>query len=195
MPAQANVCFTKTIAFSSGYTVPWNDITIGNVVLGKPRMFKDIDYTISLLNSYSSSWEENKTKVFIDLRDNLDSRLREELIGIVNATGANLQWTSIEDAIAAIRNIINNKKFVFSINGIENQTLMGTELTVHVFNNPITTITREFVENIGDTTNGKYITIKESEGLKEDGTVELQAINMSEVLDDIGVFFLNTYFV
>ena len=96
---------------------------------------------------------------------------------------------------STVCNIINNKKFVFSINGIENQTLMGAELTVHVFNNPITTITKEFVENIGDTTNGKYITIKESEGLKEDGTVELQAINMSEVLDDIGVFFLNTYFV
>ena len=195
MPAQADICFIKTFLFDSGYSVPWNDITIGDTVLGKPRMFKDIDYTISLLNLHSSSWEENKTKVLIDLRDNLDSGLREELIGIVNATGANLQWISTEDAIAAIRNIINNKKFVFSINGIENQTLMGAELTVHVFNNPITTITKEFVENIGDTTNGKYITIKESEGLKEDGTVELQAINMSEVLDDIGVFFLNTYFV
>ena len=195
MPAQADICFIKTFLFDSGYSVPWNDITIGDTVLGKPRMFKDIDYTISLLNSYSSSWEENKTKVLIDLRDNLDSGLREELVGIVNATGANLQWTNTTDAIAAIRNIINNKKFIFSINGIENQTLMGAELTVHVFNNPITTITKEFVENIGDTTNGKYITIKESEGLKEDGTVELQAINMSEVLDDIGVFFLNTYFV
>lgn len=195
MPAQADVCFIKTFLFDSGYSVPWNDITIGDAILGKPRMFKDIDYTISLLNLHSSSWEENKTKVLIDLRDNLDSGLREELIGIVNATGANLQWISTEDAIAAIRNIINNKKFVFSINGIENQTLMGAELTVHVFNNPITTITKEFVENIGDTTNGKYITIKESEGLKEDGTVELQAINMSEVLDDIGVFFLNTYFM
>ena len=195
MPAQANVCFTKTITFSSGYSVPWNDITIGNVILGKPRMFKDVDYTISLLNSYSSSWEENKTKVLIDLRDNLDSGLREELVGIVNATGANLQWTNTTDAIAAIRNIINNEKFIFSINGIENQTLMSAELTVHAFNNPITTTTKEFVENIGDITNGKYITIKESEGLREDGTVELQAINMSEVLDDIGVFFLNTYFV
>ena len=195
MPAQADICFIKTFLFDSGYSVPWNDITIGDTVLGKPRMFKDIDYTISLLNLYSSSWEENKTKVLIDLRDNLDSGLREELVGIVNATGANLQWISTEDAIAAIRNIINNKKFVFSINGIENQALMGAELTVHVFNNPITTITKEFVENIGDTTNGKYITIKESEGLKEDGTVELQAINMSEILDDIGVFFLNTYFV
>ena len=195
MPAQADVCFIKTFLFDSGYSVPWNDITIGDTVLGKPRMFKDIDYTISSLNLHSSSWEENKTKVLIDLRDNLDSGLREELIGIVNATGANLQWINTEDAIAAIRNIINNKKFVFSINGIENQTLMGAELTVHVFNNPITTITKEFVENIGDTTNGKYITIKESEGLKEDGTVELQAINMSEALDDIGVFFLNTYFV
>ena len=158
-------------------------------------MFKDIDYTISLLNSYSSSWEENKTKVLIDLRDNLDSGLREELVGIVNATGANLQWTNTADAIAAIRNIVNNEKFIFSINGIENQTLMSAELTVHAFNNPITTTTKEFVENIGDITNGKYIIIKESEGLREDGTVELQAINMSEVLDDIGVFFLNTYFV
>ena len=72
---------------------------------------------------------------------------------------------------------------------------MSAKLTVHAFNNPITTATKEFDENIGDITNGKYIIIKESEGLREDGTVELQAINMSEVLDDIGVFFLNTYFV
>ena len=145
-------------------------------------MFKDIDYTISLLNSNSSSWEENKTKVLIDLRENLDSGLREELIGITNATGTDLQWPTITDAIAAIRAIIHNKKFIFSINGIENQTLMGAELTVHIFSNPITTTTKQFVENIGDITNGKYITIKASEGLKEDGTVEPQPINISENL-------------
>ena len=78
-------------------------------------MFKDIDYTISLLNSNKSSWEENKTKVLIDLRENLDSGLREELIGITNATGSGLQWTTIDNAIAAIRAIIHNKKFVHQI--------------------------------------------------------------------------------
>ena len=195
MPARADVCFIKTFTFDSGYSVPWNDITIGDVVLQKPRMFKDIDYTISLLKSNSSSWGENKTKVLIDLRENLDSGLREELIGITNATGTNLQWPTITDAIAAIRAIIHNKKFVFSINGIENQTLMGAELTVHIFSNPITTTKKQFVENIGDITNGKYITIKASEGLKEDGTVEPQPINISENFSDIGIFFLNTYIV
>lgn len=193
--ARTNICFTKIINFISGLSVPWDNITVGSTIINKPRMFKDIDYTLSLLSNYTNSWNENKTKILIDLRNSLDSGLRDELIGIVNATGEGLQWNSVSSAIAQIRNIIDGKQFTFSINGIEIQNIMSATLNVHNFNNPITETTQDFVENIGDVTNGLYTIIEPSEGINMDGTVTVQPIELSEIFSDIKVYFLNTYLV
>lgn len=194
-PARTNICFLKTINFESEDKVPWNNIIIGDTIIEKPRMFKDIDYTIAILNTYKDNWVTKKTEALIKLRESLDSQLRSELIGIVNATGDGLNWSTINEAISEIRKIVNGKQFTFSINGIYNQNIMMSELTVHTFGQQIGTITQQFVENIGDSTNGKYIIIKESNGLNKDGSVDIQAISISEIFDGIKIFFLNTYLV
>lgn len=195
VPARANILFNKTITFTSGSTVPWTDIAIGEVVISKPRLLKDIDYTLAQINTYSANWAANKTKVLIDLRETLDSELRAELIGIVNATGAGLNWSTVSAASNTIRALVNQKVFQFSINAIELQNTLTTTLTVHNFNSTITTRSQEFVENIGDSTNGKYIIIEGSNGLNADGSVDVVSISTSENLENLRVYFLNTYFV
>lgn len=195
-PANANVKFTLNIAFTSGRTVPWTNIVINDIVISKPRVFRDIDYTLNLLNTYSTYWTTvTKAQTLDELRENLDSELRSELIGIVNATGSGLNWTTPTAASTAIRNLIHKKTFYFSIDGIEVQSIMEATLTLHNFSSRITTYSADIVENIGDSTNGRYLIIEGSEGLKSNGKVNVQTITTNRILDNLEIYFPNTYMV
>lgn len=193
--ARANFCFQKTFSFASGDSYNWADITIGNVVISEPRLFKDINYTLAILANNTAAWEDKKTELINDLRDNLDSSLRAELIGICNATGNGLQWT-VAEAKNEIRSLINNKTFSFSVNAIELQNIMEAILTLHTFGDPITTSEQTIVENIGDSTNGKYIIIEGSDGVNPiTGKVAPQQIICNEGLQNVRIYFSNTYSV
>lgn len=196
-PAAVNLKFTYTQTFAAGNTVPWRDIQINKVIITKPRLFRDIDYALQLLDSHSSNWNtEAKVTTLNNLRDNLDSGLRAELIGIVNATGAGLKWATPSAAMTEIRNLINGVPYKISIDAVEMQSIMQVELTLHNFNSSsIPTYTEKLVENIGDSTNGEYLFIEGSQGLDELGKVHPQEIRMSQLLTDLEVFFTNTYLV
>lgn len=194
--ARSNFCFQKTIDFSSGDSYNWANITIDNVTIYEPRLFKDINYTMALLTANNAAWEDKKTELINDLRDNLDSGLRAELIGICNATGAGLQWENPEATKTEIRSLIDGKTFSFSINALEIQCIMEAILTLHTFENPITTTQQVVVENIEDATNGQYIIIEGSEGISpKTGKVTPQKIVCNEGLQNVRIYFSNTYSV
>lgn len=191
--ARTNFCFQKTISFPSGDVYNWADITINNVVISEPRLFKDINYTLALITNNTAAWEDKKTELINDLRENLDSGLSAELIGICNATGTGLQWTTAQ-AKQQIHDLVDEKVFSFSINAIELQCIMEATLTVHSFGNPITTIEQTIVENIGDSTNGQYIIIEGSDGVNPiTGRVAPQKILCNEGLQNVRIYFSNTY--
>ena len=88
-----------------------------------PRVFRDIKYVYELATLYGSTWATNKSKVQLDLQENLDSSAAGVLRQMVNATGDTLLYSTAASLKMGIRSVfIHNKTYLFSINGIELQT-------------------------------------------------------------------------
>lgn len=192
--AECELYFTMTIkATTSGVT--WNALTIGNVVLIKNRSFKDIDYTLKLLNNYSSNWTDNNKQIVLnDLRENLDSPMRTQLIGIVQATGTGLKWGSVPAAMDAIVALVNNVDAIFAIDGIKRQSLMHMDILGYDFGDPVTQVPVSIDENVGDSTSNQYIEIKGSEGILPNGSIEVKELLLSGgTLKNVKMYFSNTY--
>lgn len=192
--AQAKVDFRFTDSFSvSSNKVTWTDYKAEKLIISEPRMFRDIDYTLSLLTTYESSFAQNKVKILDEMRDTLDSVLKSELIGIVLATGSGLHWSTVSQAKTAIAQIINGVDFSFSINGYLRQSLMSATLMLHVFGQQITTQQTSVVENIEDSINGEYLVIEGSKGIGTDGSITPQSITLNKNPKKVEINFLNTY--
>lgn len=192
--AQAKVDFRFTDSFSvSSNEVSWTDYKVEKLIVSKPRMFRDIDYTLSLLTTYESSFAQNKVQILDDMRDTLDSALKSELTGIVLATGGGLHWPTVAQAKTAIAQIITGVDFSFSINGYLRQSLMSATLMLHVFGQEITTQQTDVVENIEDSINGEYLVIEGSKGIGADGSITPQSITLNKNPKKVEINFLNTY--
>jgi hypothetical protein len=90
--AKANLQFTLTPSFTD-HVLTWTDYTITNdknskeIILSQPRIFTDADYALDILGNYTDvTWDANKDAVMDDLRENLDSEVKESILLIVNAT-------------------------------------------------------------------------------------------------------------
>ena len=195
--ARANLSFKR--AYASSYTDanflaalwPSGGYQIDDIVLAMPRVFRDIKYVYELATLYSSTWATNKSKVQLDLQENLDSSAAGVLRQMVNATGANLQYTSATSLKTGIRSVfIHGKTYLFSINGIELQTRMQSATTL---TNPLTELAFTIDDNIGDSLNNRYITLPASYGAAADGKLTYKIITSSVSLLNPEVYFRNTY--
>ena len=195
--ARTNLTFKKTYG---DYTTEgtfltdlWSNYTIDDIVLTEPRLMRDIRYTYVLVNTYSATWATNKSLVQINLEENLDSGGAGVLRQMVNATGSGLYYTDVTALKAGIRSVfINNKTYIFSINGIQLQTRMMSESTLtNVVPNPDVTFVID--DNIADSLNNKYVTLLGTTGPTTAGILTYQTINSNLSLEYPELYFKNTY--
>lgn len=187
---------------SDAYNLPWTDIKIGNIIITKPRLFRDVENALKIIWEDPSNGWPTREQDIATLRESLDSCYREQLIGIFNriTSGADV-WGTRDYAETIAKSLIEGKTFHFSIDAMENQAMVTASgiphydfITGPVDRNDYTTV--NIVENIGDSINGEYLILDGSDGLKSDGTVDVQEIKISGgTISNLKLYFVNTYFV
>lgn len=192
--ADMNLQFTlnSSIGESPNHNISWLNLVIEDLgILTKPIALIDIERTIDLVGASFSNWEQEKATVLNLLREELSSELRDSLLAMVNATGAGLTFTTVAALITRLTDaFFTGVSHRFSINGFTKQcslTFINALITPATDN-----ITRgNIVCDATGSYNGNFIPI-EANGLKTP-SLTIQTINFSAIVDDISVYFKNTY--
>lgn len=201
--ARANLSFKRTYAntiVADNIFIqnlwPVNGYEIDDIVLTMPRMMRDIKYVYELVMLYESTWTvANKSRVQIDLEENLDSSISSVLKQMVNVTGTGLTYTTVAALKTAIQtSFIKGKIFLISINGLQLQTrLRSNPDPMYPMINPVTSLEYIIDENIADSLNNRYVLLLSNTGAAADGTLTYQTITCSPAIEYPEIYFRNTY--
>lgn len=191
----------------------WSDIQfscagIHATRIGKPRIFQDIEYVYNALISQKitddSEFETYKTKILIDLRQNLDSNSawRDYLCHMVEATynstekGGKYILSTLKKALAEQ---FKKASFVFVVDSQNRQIKVNMIMQEAINWNDISApsnVTLESVQNLEGVSDGKYIVMDSNTSIVESLNTSHQTISVTNSTVSIGqvyIQFLNEY--